>query len=118
LEFCFGGAKPIKGPHDYGTVWQNFSLLLNAIDSEKYLGYTICQACKICQTFCLWAWQAQKGTTHSGSVYSASWGKTCTGTVLPSIGWSGHVQECIAKRRGVGTALAHQMKRKATPQFE
>jgi len=28
-------------------------LLFNAIDSEKYLGYTICQACKICQTFCL-----------------------------------------------------------------
>jgi len=22
-------------------------------DSEKYLGYTICEACKICQTFCL-----------------------------------------------------------------
>jgi len=31
LELCFGGAKPTK-PHGDGTVWQNFSLLLNAID--------------------------------------------------------------------------------------
>jgi len=51
LELCFGGAKPTKASHDDGTVWQNFSLLFNAIDLEKYLGYTICQACKICQTF-------------------------------------------------------------------
>jgi len=43
-----------------GTVWQNFSLLFNAIDSEKYLGYAICQACKVCQTFCLQAWQRPK----------------------------------------------------------
>jgi len=34
-------------------VWQNFSLLFDVIDSEKYLGYVICQACKICQAFCL-----------------------------------------------------------------
>jgi len=64
LELCFGGAKsPAKTSHTshgYGTVWQNFSLLLNATDSEKYLGYAICQACKICQTFCLWAWQGPK----------------------------------------------------------
>jgi len=53
LELCFGGAKPIKAPRGYGTVWQNFSLLFNAIDSEKYFGYATCQACKICQTFCL-----------------------------------------------------------------
>jgi len=25
------------------------------------------------------------GIPHSGSVYSASWGKTCVGTILPSI---------------------------------
>jgi len=24
------------------------------------------------------------GTTHSGSVYSVLWGKTCVGTILPS----------------------------------
>jgi len=30
-------------------VWQTFSLLVDVIDSERYLGYTICQACKICQ---------------------------------------------------------------------
>jgi len=29
-------------------------------DSEKYLGYAICQACKIYQTFCRWAWQGPK----------------------------------------------------------
>jgi len=52
LELCFGGAKPTTPPpRGHGTVWQNFSLLFNAIDSEKYLGYAICQACKICQTF-------------------------------------------------------------------
>ena len=40
LELCFGRAKsPSKTSHGYGTVWQNFSLLLNATDSEKYLGY-------------------------------------------------------------------------------
>jgi len=33
-------------------VWQNFNLLFDAIDSEKYLGYAICQACKICQACC------------------------------------------------------------------
>jgi len=35
-------------------LWQTFSLLFNAIDSEKYLD-AICQAkaCKICNTFCL-----------------------------------------------------------------
>ena len=53
LELCFGGAKPIKDPRGYGTVWQSFSLLFNAIDSQKHLGYVICQACKICQNFCL-----------------------------------------------------------------
>jgi len=34
------------------------SVLFNATDSQKYLGYAICQACKICQTFCLWACRA------------------------------------------------------------
>jgi len=53
LELCFGGLSPPKPPRGDWTVWKNFSLLSNAIDSEKYLGCTICQACKICQTFCL-----------------------------------------------------------------
>jgi len=36
------GAKPTKAPpHGDGTVWQNFSLLFNAIESEKYLGYIV-----------------------------------------------------------------------------
>jgi len=35
-------------PHGNGAVWQNFSLLFNEIDAEMYLGYAICQACKIC----------------------------------------------------------------------
>ena len=46
LELCFGGAEPTKGPRGYWTVWQNFSLLFNPTDSEKCLGYAICQACK------------------------------------------------------------------------
>jgi len=60
LELCFGGAKPTKSPRGDGTVWQNFGLLSNAIDLVKYLGYAICQACKVCQTFCLWAWHGPK----------------------------------------------------------
>jgi len=60
LELCFGGAKPTKSPRGDGTVWQNFSLLSNAIDLDKYLGYAICQACKVCQTFRLWPWQGPK----------------------------------------------------------
>jgi len=43
LKRCFGEAKPTKNPHGSGTVWQTFSLLFHAIDSEKYLGYAICQ---------------------------------------------------------------------------
>jgi len=44
-------ANPSQG---VSTMWQNFSLLFNAIDSENSLGYAIsCQACKICQSFCL-----------------------------------------------------------------
>jgi len=37
---------PPKAPCGDWAVWQNFSLLFNAIDSEKCLGYAICQACK------------------------------------------------------------------------
>ena len=33
---------PTKAPtHGEWIVWQNFSLLFNAVDSEKYLGYAI-----------------------------------------------------------------------------
>ena len=79
LELCFGRAKPIKDPRGYGTVWQSFSLLFDAIDSQKHLGYVICQACKICQNFCYEHDSPQSGLTHSGSVYSASLGKTVLG---------------------------------------
>jgi len=34
---------------------------------------------------------------------------------LNTIGWSGHAQECSAKKRGVGMPFPHQIKRKATP---
>jgi len=53
LELFLEGISPLKLPCGDWTVWQNFSLLFNAIDSEKYFGYAICQACNICQTFCL-----------------------------------------------------------------
>ena len=46
--------SPPKPPRGHGTMWQNFSLLFNAMDSENSLSYAIsCQACKICQSFCL-----------------------------------------------------------------
>jgi len=60
LELYFGGAKPTNALSGDGSVWQNVSLLSNAIDSEKYLGCMICQACKVCQTFYLWAQQGPK----------------------------------------------------------
>ena len=54
LELCFRGAKPTKA-----SPWRlNYIGKLQlafAIGSEKYLGYTICQACKIRQTLCLQA---------------------------------------------------------------
>jgi len=51
IRALFRGFKPIKDPRSYRTMWQSFSLLFNANDSQNYLGYTICQACKICQNF-------------------------------------------------------------------
>ena len=75
VELCFGGAKPTKAPpRGEGPVWQNFSLLFNVIDSEKYLGYTICQTCKrTCVKLSFYKHvRAQSGTTYSDSVNSAS----------------------------------------------
>ena len=83
-SFVSEGLRPLKSPCGNGTVWQNFILLFNAIDSENSLGYAICQACKICQLPVCKHDRAQSGTTDSGSVYSASWGKTFAGTILPS----------------------------------
>jgi len=40
-SYLFGKAKPTKDPTRSETVWRNFSLLFNVIDSEKYLGYAI-----------------------------------------------------------------------------
>jgi len=59
-NFVSEGLSPSNTPHGYETVWLNFSLLFHATDSETYLVYAICQACKIHQTFCLWAWQGPK----------------------------------------------------------
>jgi len=53
LELCFGGTKPTKASPWQQSCVAKLQLALNAIDSEKYLGYAICHACKICQTFCL-----------------------------------------------------------------
>ena len=78
LEFCFGGAKPTKGPRGDWTVWQNFSFLFNPIDSEKYSGYAICQACKrrYVKLSVYKHGKDQSDTTHS-SVYSASRQNLC-----------------------------------------
>jgi len=66
LELCFGGAKPTKGPPWY------------PIDSEKYLGYAICQACKrrYVQLSVYKHDRGQSDTAHS-SVYSASRQNLC-----------------------------------------
>jgi len=98
----FVGLSPPKPPCSEGTVRQNFRSLFDAINSEKYLGYAICQACKLAYVKLSVHKhdRAQSCTMHSGSVYPASWGKTCAGTILPSfttIGWSDHVTSMIHK---------------------
>jgi len=53
LGALFVGAKRTKAPRANESVWKNSSLFFDAIHSEKYVGYPICQACKICQAFYL-----------------------------------------------------------------
>jgi len=60
LEPCFGGAKLIKDLPWLRDCVAKLQFAFKCNWLEKYLGYTICQACKICQTFCLWAWQGPK----------------------------------------------------------
>jgi len=78
LELCFGGAKPTKASRGDWTVWQNFSLLFNPVDSEKYLGYAICQAWKrgYVKLSVYKHDRDQSDATHS-SVYSASRQNLC-----------------------------------------
>jgi len=77
-SFVSEGLSPPKAPVVTGTVWKNFSLLFNAIDSEKYLGYAICQACKrrYIKLSVYKHDRDQSDTTHS-SVYSASRQNLC-----------------------------------------
>ena len=97
LGVLFRRAKPTKAPRDGWTVWKNFSLLFNAIDSEKYLGYAICQACKICQTFCLYAWQGPKSYNAFKCPFcfepNPVLGLFCLH--LNTIGWSSHMTSMI-----------------------
>jgi len=78
LELCFRVAKSTKGPRGDWTVWQNFSLLFNALDSEKYLGHAICQACKrrYVKLSVNKHDRDQSDITHS-SIYSASRQNLC-----------------------------------------
>jgi len=77
-SFVSEGLSPSKAPCGDWTVWQNFSLLFNAIDSEKYLGYAMCQACKrrYVKLSVYKHDRDQSDTTHS-SVYSASRQNLC-----------------------------------------
>jgi len=64
---------------------------------ERYAKLSVCKHDK-----------AQTGKTHSGSVYSASWGNTCAGTILlhsNTIGWSGHVSNTIGYAEPIGWCL-------------
>jgi len=72
-SFVSEGISPLKLPCGDWTVRQNFSLLFNAIDSEKYLGYAISYVkLAIYVKLCVYKhYRAQSDTTHS-SVYSAS----------------------------------------------
>jgi len=77
-SFVSEGLSPPKAPRGDWIVWQNFSLLFNAINSEKYLGYAICQACKR-RYVKLSVYKHDRDlsdTTHS-SVYSASRQNLC-----------------------------------------
>jgi len=88
-SFVLEGISPSKPPRGNRTVWQNFSLLFNAIDSDKYLSCNITSKwyVKLARYVKLSVYKhddrAQSGTTHSGCVYSASWSKTCAGTIFP-----------------------------------
>ena len=78
LELCFGEAKPTKGPPWWLDCVANFSLLFNPIDSEKYWGYAICQACRrrYVKVSVHKHDRDQSDATHS-SVYSASRQNLC-----------------------------------------
>jgi len=77
-SFVSEGLSPPKVPRGDWIVWQNFSLLFNAIESEKYLCYAICQACKrrYVKLSVYKHDSDQSDTTHS-SVYSASRQNLC-----------------------------------------
>jgi len=62
-------------------MWQNFSLLFDAVDSEKYLVYAVAYVKHAIYRHN----RAQYGATHLGSVYCVSQGKYCEGTILPSV---------------------------------
>jgi len=83
LELCFGGAKQTKDAHGDGTVWQSFSLLFNAIDSEKYRLRDM-SSLEGMSNFLFTRVTRPKVSQRIQIVLSASWSKTCAGTIMLS----------------------------------
>jgi len=84
LELCFGGLSPPNSPVATGLCGKTsdcFPMQLTYKSSwvtwyvklARYVKLSVYEHDKV-----------QSGTTHSGSIYSASWRKTCAGTILPS----------------------------------
>jgi len=65
-------------------MWQNFSVLFNAIDSEKYLGYAICQGCKRRHVNFLFTSMTGTKVIQRIQVSTLLRGKIYAGTILPS----------------------------------
>jgi len=72
LKLCFGGDKLSNTSRGYGNVWQNFSLLLNATDLEKYGVTRYVKLARYVKLSVHEHDRAKSGRTLSGSVYSSS----------------------------------------------
>jgi len=119
LELCFGRAKPIK---DSPWLWDFVAKLQFAFECN-YLGKILrLHDMSNLQDMSNFLFMSMTGPKMSQHIQVASillhdailvLGLFCLH--LNTIGWSGHVQECSAKKRIVGTPFPHQIKTKATP---
>jgi len=84
LELFSEGLSPPKAPRGDWTVWQDFSLLFNPIDSEKYSGYAIY---KLERRYVKLSVTNMTGTKVIQRIQVSTLlrGKICAGTIFPSL---------------------------------